>query len=47
MDLERSYQGLGDVIIEATDEIIEGKIDNDFNVDPIQGGWYINEYKYK
>lgn len=38
MDLERSYQGLGDVIIEATDEIIEGKIDNDFNVDPIQGG---------
>lgn len=29
MDLKRSYEGLGDVIIEATDEII---------VDPIQGG---------
>lgn len=32
------YEGLGNVIVKASDEIIAGKMHNHFIVDPIQGG---------
>lgn len=38
MDTKRLYEGLGNVIVQATDEIIEGKWHDHFIVDPIQGG---------
>jgi len=38
MDVKRLYEGLGNVIVKAADEIIEGKRNEDFIVDPIQGG---------
>ncbi|MFE7083447.1 aspartate ammonia-lyase [Priestia megaterium] len=38
MDVKRLYEGLGNVIIKAADEIIEGKRHEEFMVDPIQGG---------
>ncbi len=38
MDVKRLYEGLGNVIIKAADEIIEGKRNDEFIVDPIQGG---------
>ncbi|CAH0318591.1 Fumarate hydratase class II [Peribacillus sp. Bi96] len=38
MDLKCLYEGIKDVIVEAADEIIEGKIDNAFMVDPIEEG---------
>ncbi|MCA4158098.1 aspartate ammonia-lyase [Priestia megaterium] len=38
MDVKRLYEGLGNVIIQAADEIIEGKRNDEFIVDPIQGG---------
>lgn len=38
MDVKRLYDGLGDAIVQAADEIIEGKWHDQFIVDPIQGG---------
>ncbi|SMQ73185.1 aspartate ammonia-lyase [Bacillus sp. OV166] len=38
MDVKCLYEGLGQVIVQATDEIIEGKWHDQFMVDPIQGG---------
>lgn len=38
MNTTRLYKGLADVIIQAADEIIAGKWDDQFIVDPIQGG---------
>ncbi|WP_342602848.1 aspartate ammonia-lyase [Peribacillus sp. FSL E2-0159] len=38
MDTKRLYDGLGKVIIQAADEVIEGKWHDHFIVDPIQGG---------
>ncbi|MBU3568643.1 aspartate ammonia-lyase [Priestia aryabhattai] len=38
MDIKRLYEGIGNAIVQATDEIIKGKWHNDFIVDPIQGG---------
>jgi aspartate ammonia-lyase len=38
MEVKRLYEGLGNVIVKAADEIIEGKRDDQFIVDPIQGG---------
>ncbi|WP_460136435.1 lyase family protein, partial [Priestia megaterium] len=38
METKRLYDGLGNAIIEAADEVIEGKRNNQFIVDPIQGG---------
>lgn len=38
MDVKRLYVGLGQVIVQAADEIIEGKWHDQFIVDPIQGG---------
>ncbi|MBD8848551.1 lyase family protein, partial [Priestia megaterium] len=38
MDVKRLYEGLGSVIVKAADEVIEGKKDEYFIVDPIQGG---------
>ncbi|MGM0901197.1 MAG: aspartate ammonia-lyase [Bacillota bacterium] len=38
MDVKRLYEGLGQVIVQAADEIIEGKLHDQFIVDPIQGG---------
>ncbi|MFP7296415.1 aspartate ammonia-lyase [Neobacillus niacini] len=38
MNTTRLYKGLADVIIQASDEIIAGKWDDQFIVDPIQGG---------
>jgi aspartate ammonia-lyase len=38
MSTTRLYSGLADVIIKAADEIIEGKWNDQFIVDPIQGG---------
>ncbi|WP_421177403.1 aspartate ammonia-lyase [Metabacillus dongyingensis] len=38
MDVKRLYKGLGDAIVQAADEIIEGKWHDQFIVDPIQGG---------
>lgn len=38
MDVKRLYEGLGHAIVQAADEIIEGKWHDQFIVDPIQGG---------
>lgn len=38
MDVKRLYEGLGQAIVQAADEIIEGKWHDQFIVDPIQGG---------
>lgn len=38
MNTTRLYKGLAEVIIQAADEIIDGKWDDQFIVDPIQGG---------
>jgi aspartate ammonia-lyase len=38
MDTKRLYDGIGKVIVQAADEIIEGKWHEHFIVDPIQGG---------
>ncbi|WP_144554985.1 aspartate ammonia-lyase [Bacillus sp. X1(2014)] len=38
MDVKRLYEGLGEAIVQAADEIIEGKWHDYFIVDPIQGG---------
>lgn len=38
METGRLYGGLGDVIVKAADEIIDGKWHDQFIVDPIQGG---------
>ncbi|HWL25293.1 aspartate ammonia-lyase [Peribacillus asahii] len=38
MDVKRLYEGIGAVIIQASDEILEGKWHEYFIVDPIQGG---------
>jgi aspartate ammonia-lyase len=38
METTRLYSGLGDVICKAADEMIEGKWNDQFVVDPIQGG---------
>jgi len=38
MDVKRLYEGLGKAIVQAADEIIEGKWHDYFIVDPIQGG---------
>ncbi len=38
MEGKRLYQGLGEVIVKAADEIIAGKLHDQFIVDPIQGG---------
>ncbi|MGE6630072.1 aspartate ammonia-lyase [Bacillus sp. NPDC077027] len=38
MDTKRLYSGLGEKIVEAADEVINGKWNNQFIVDPIQGG---------
>ena len=38
MKTKRLYEGLGNVIVQAANEIIEGKFHDDFIVDPIQGG---------
>ena len=38
MNTTRLYKGLGNVIVQAADEIIEGKWNDQFIVDPIQGG---------
>ena len=38
METGRLYSGLGDVIVKAADEIIDGKWHDQFIVDPIQGG---------
>ncbi|MGF9981862.1 aspartate ammonia-lyase [Bacillus subtilis] len=38
MDVKRLYEGIGQAIVQAADEILEGKWHNQFIVDPIQGG---------
>lgn len=38
METKRLYNGLGDAIVQAADEILEGKLHDQFIVDPIQGG---------
>lgn len=38
MEVSRLYEGLGNVIVQAADEIIDGKWHDHFIVDPIQGG---------
>jgi len=38
METKRLYKGLGDAIVQAADEILEGKLHDQFIVDPIQGG---------
>ncbi|MGR3208743.1 aspartate ammonia-lyase [Bacillus glycinifermentans] len=38
METKRLYKGLGDAIVQAADEMIEGKLHDQFIVDPIQGG---------
>lgn len=38
METKRLYDGLGKMIIQASDEVIEGKWHDHFIVDPIQGG---------
>lgn len=38
MEIGRLYRGLGEVVVKASDEIIEGKWHEQFIVDPIQGG---------
>ncbi|MBL6009610.1 aspartate ammonia-lyase [Bacillus halotolerans] len=38
MDVKRLYEGIGQAIIQAADEILEGKWHDQFIVDPIQGG---------
>ena len=38
MDVKRLYEGIGQAIVQAADEIIEGKLHDQFIVDPIQGG---------
>ncbi|MED4761711.1 lyase family protein, partial [Priestia megaterium] len=38
MDVKRLYEGLGEVIVKAAEEVIDGKMDEQFIVDPIQGG---------
>lgn len=38
MDVKRLYEGLGKAIVQAADEMIEGKRNDQFLVDPIQGG---------
>lgn len=38
METGRLYKGLGEVIVQAADEIINGKLHDQFIVDPIQGG---------
>ncbi|WP_102349667.1 aspartate ammonia-lyase [Bacillus sp. Marseille-P3661] len=38
MEVGRLYEGLGNIIVSATEEIIEGKWHDHFIVDPIQGG---------
>ena len=38
MDTKRLYEGIGNVIVQAADEIISGKWHEYFIVDPIQGG---------
>jgi len=38
METKRLYKGLGDASVQAADEILEGKLHDQFIVDPIQGG---------
>jgi aspartate ammonia-lyase len=38
MDVKRLYEGIGEVIVQATDEILAGNLHEYFIVDPIQGG---------
>lgn len=38
MDINHLPKGIGNAILSASDEVIEGKRDNEFIVDPIQGG---------
>ncbi|MFP7492705.1 aspartate ammonia-lyase [Terribacillus saccharophilus] len=38
MDVKRLYEGLGNAIVQASEEIIDGKWHDQFIVDPIQGG---------
>ncbi|KKI92238.1 aspartate ammonia-lyase [Bacillus sp. SA1-12] len=38
MDTKRLYEGLGKMIVQAADEVINGKWHDHFIVDPIQGG---------
>ncbi|MCI0768380.1 aspartate ammonia-lyase [Bacillus sp. TL12] len=38
MDVKRLYEGIGKVIVQASDEILEGNWHEYFIVDPIQGG---------
>ncbi|MCY7769258.1 aspartate ammonia-lyase [Bacillus haynesii] len=38
METKRLYKGLGDAIVQAADKILEGKLHDQFIVDPIQGG---------
>ncbi|MCM3409572.1 aspartate ammonia-lyase [Metabacillus litoralis] len=38
MDTKRLYSGIGEVIVQASDEILEGKWHEYFIIDPIQGG---------
>ncbi|MCY7704573.1 aspartate ammonia-lyase [Bacillus safensis] len=38
MEVGRLYEGIGKAIVQASDEVIEGKLHEYFIVDPIQGG---------
>ncbi|KAF1680042.1 MULTISPECIES: aspartate ammonia-lyase [Bacillus] len=38
MDVKRLYEGIGQAIVQAADEVLEGKWHDQFIVDPIQGG---------
>ncbi|QXE01265.1 aspartate ammonia-lyase [Terribacillus sp. DMT04] len=38
MDVKRLYEGLGNAIVQAADELIDGQWHDQFIVDPIQGG---------
>nr|MDH3175443.1 aspartate ammonia-lyase [Bacillus pumilus] len=38
MEVGRLYEGIGNAIVQASDEVIEGKLHEYFIVDPIQGG---------
>lgn len=38
MDVKRLYEGLGNAIVQASDELISGQWHDQFIVDPIQGG---------
>lgn len=38
MEVGRLYEGIGNAIVKASDEVIEGKLHEYFIVDPIQGG---------